>query len=88
MKRTLDDIRENMDWVGCDNATALEMCDRISQLEADNAALMEVVRSVCVAMSNIGVNPAGQWTISNRSHGRISKSLSALPAHLKEEASK
>lgn len=32
MKRTLEDIRENMPFVGCDNATALEMCDEVERL--------------------------------------------------------
>lgn len=34
MKRSVDEIRENMDYVGCDNATALEMCDEIDRLQA------------------------------------------------------
>lgn len=34
MKRTLDDIRANLDHVGCDNATALEMCSEIERLRA------------------------------------------------------
>lgn len=33
MKRSVDDIRKNMDYVGCDNATALEMCDEIGRLQ-------------------------------------------------------
>src|ERR1700721_620910 len=32
MRRTLDDIRSNLDHVGCDNATALELCDEIDNL--------------------------------------------------------
>ena len=34
MKRSLADIRENLDHVGCDNETAREMCDHIDALEA------------------------------------------------------
>jgi len=34
MKRSVEEIRENMDYVGCDNATALEMCDEIDRLQA------------------------------------------------------
>jgi hypothetical protein len=30
--RSLEDIRDNLDFVGCDNATALELCDEIEQL--------------------------------------------------------
>lgn len=73
--RTLTDVARDMD-------------KQMAQLEADNRAIMEVVRAAVVAMSNAGVGSAGQWTISNRSHARLSKALSALPAHLKEEASK
>lgn len=69
-------------------ATELEASAYIKQLEADNRALMEVVRSASAAISNAGIGSAGQWTISNRSHARLSKAISALPAHLKEEASK
>ena len=32
MKRTIEDIRDNLDHVGCDNETALEMCDEIERL--------------------------------------------------------
>jgi hypothetical protein len=32
MKRTTDDIREKLSFQGCDNVTALEMCDLIDQL--------------------------------------------------------
>lgn len=32
MKRTIEDIRSNLDHVGCDNETALEMCDEIERL--------------------------------------------------------
>ena len=32
MKRTIDDIRDNLSWVGCDNETALEMCEEIERL--------------------------------------------------------
>lgn len=32
MNRTTEDIRDNMDYVGCDNQTALEMCDEIDRL--------------------------------------------------------
>jgi len=35
MKRAVEEIRDNMDYVGCDNATALEMCDEIERLTAD-----------------------------------------------------
>lgn len=57
------------------------LCDgyeaRISQLEADNAALMEVVRAG-LAMRI--------FTASGKDAFRAA--LSALPAHLKQEASK
>jgi hypothetical protein len=39
MKRTLEDIRANLDHVGCDNATAAEMCAEIERLIA---ALVQV----------------------------------------------
>src|SRR6202021_3804824 len=32
MRAPLDDIRSNLDHVGCDNATALELCDEIDNL--------------------------------------------------------
>jgi len=32
VKRTLHDIRENLDYVGCDNETALELCAEIERL--------------------------------------------------------
>jgi len=32
MKRTIEDIRENLSFVGCDNETALELCDEIERL--------------------------------------------------------
>lgn len=35
MKRTLEDIRANLDFVGCDNETAREMCDEITRLRAE-----------------------------------------------------
>lgn len=33
-RRTIGDIRANMDFVGCDNATAIDLCDRVEALEA------------------------------------------------------
>lgn len=33
--RTLTDIRENIDYVGCDNATALDLCAQIDRLTRD-----------------------------------------------------
>lgn len=41
LKRTLDDIRENLDHVGCDNATALELCAEVESLRAQLAAMTE-----------------------------------------------
>lgn len=35
MDRTLEDIRANLDHVGCDNQTALQMADEIAQLRAN-----------------------------------------------------
>jgi hypothetical protein len=32
VKRSLEDIRDNLDFVGCDNATAMGLCDEIKQL--------------------------------------------------------
>ena len=32
MKRSLTDIRENLDYVGCDNETARELCDEVERL--------------------------------------------------------
>ena len=37
MRRTIDDIRSNLDFVGCDNATALELCDEVERLQAELA---------------------------------------------------
>lgn len=34
MYRTLADIRENMDYVGCDNSTASDLCDEVERLRA------------------------------------------------------
>jgi len=34
MKRTTEDIRDNLSFVGCDNETALEMCEEIERLRA------------------------------------------------------
>ena len=39
MKRDVAEIRQNMDFVGCDNRTALEMCDEIDRLRAEVADL-------------------------------------------------
>lgn len=39
MSRAVDEIRENMDYVGCDNATALEMCDEIERLQKIESTL-------------------------------------------------
>ena len=42
MKRTTEDIRENLSFVGCDNETALEMCEEIERLltERDEARVV------------------------------------------------
>ena len=32
--RTTADIRDNLDFVGCDNATAMELCDEVDRLQA------------------------------------------------------
>jgi outer membrane murein-binding lipoprotein Lpp len=32
MKRTLEDIRDNLEWVGCDNETVLELCAEVERL--------------------------------------------------------
>jgi hypothetical protein len=34
MKRTIGEIRYNMERVGCDNETALELCAEVERLEA------------------------------------------------------
>ena len=34
MKRTTQDIRENLDFVGCDSETARELCDEVDRLTA------------------------------------------------------
>ena len=34
MKRSLTDIRENLDYVSCDNETARELCDEVERLRA------------------------------------------------------
>ena len=44
MKRGLDDIRGNMPHVGCDNDTALEMCDEIERLHRR----VEHLRGICL----------------------------------------
>lgn len=52
MKRTITDIRENMPHVGCDNATALEMCDEIERLRRDLDLYKAVVMNVCLTLGH------------------------------------
>jgi len=49
MKRTIEDIRENLAFVGCDNETALEMCEEIERLRAENTALNAQFRNMGIA---------------------------------------
>ena len=32
--RTIEDIRSNLDYVGCDNETVLALCDEVERLRA------------------------------------------------------
>lgn len=65
-----------------------DLSARISQLEADNAALMEVARAGRAVDRSTALSSADEWIVSDRAYARLSKALSALPAHLKEQASK
>lgn len=47
MNRSLEDILANLDHVGCDNQTAIELCDEIEQLRvalSDSLRMLEAVR--------------------------------------------
>jgi len=48
MQRTTEDIRENLSFVGCDNETALEMCEEIERLQA---ALLAAERKIHIYRS-------------------------------------
>lgn len=39
--RTLEDIRSNLDFVGCDNQTALDLCDEVERLRSRVEKLRE-----------------------------------------------
>lgn len=54
MKRTLHDIRENLDYVGCDNETALELCAEIEWLRK---SLLETRNAAAAAMRVIATAP-------------------------------
>jgi len=41
MKRHIDEIRQNVPHVGCDNETALEMCAEIERLRAACQAVLD-----------------------------------------------
>lgn len=42
MKRSTDDIRQNVEHVGCDNDTALELCSEVERLHARVGHLREM----------------------------------------------
>ncbi len=50
MKRSLEDIRANLDFVGCDNETALELCAEIERLRAD----LREAYSAIIAINELG----------------------------------
>ncbi|WP_395454842.1 hypothetical protein ACHMW5_13900 [Azospirillum melinis] len=58
---------------------------RISQLEADNAALMEVVRAAHTVDMEAFVDRL-LWIVPDAAYDGLSNALDALPAHLKEAA--
>lgn len=55
MRRTLQDIRTNIDHVGCDNATAHEMCDRIETLTFHLLSLL-AMSSACTSDMEVTEN--------------------------------
>jgi len=46
MNRTIGYIRANLDHVGCDNGTALEMCAEIERLRAREECLERLIASM------------------------------------------
>lgn len=42
--RTLEDIRSNLDFVGCDNQTALDLCDEVERLRSRVEKLREALK--------------------------------------------
>ena len=86
--KALDAIKDNLPTSRVDAQSSFTTCAKrwrigsaakLAQLEADNAALMEVVR----AMERIHT-ASGEAFVRKEAR----EALTALPAHLKEEASK
>lgn len=60
MKRTLDNIRMNIDHGGCDNDTAIEMCDEIERLRSAIDRLQSAAKK---AIDHAERNGMGRWPI-------------------------
>ena len=58
MRRTTEDIRSNLDYVGCDNDTALEMCAEIERLRV-SLSLAGLDKECPVCGSRIGSCDSG-----------------------------
>ena len=95
MKRTIDDIRGNLSFVGCDNETALEMCEEIERLTAIVERLPRTADGVPImpdsdtvfAINQFGEifttiivrNPVG-WIVRGNRHINASKTYSTREA--------
>lgn len=60
MKRTLDDIRMNIDHVGCDNDIAIEMCDEIERLRSTIDRLQAAAKK---AIGHAERNGMSEWPV-------------------------
>ena len=67
-----------------DKSTLIALADK---LEADNRALMEVVRAAHTVDLEAFVDRL-LWIVPDAAYDSLSNALDALPAHLKQEASK
>ena len=72
MKRTIEDIRENLDHVGCDNETALEMCDEIERLRRDAYPIFDILPRLFRAGHRIDEQDGRWWLFDAQGEGVIS----------------
>lgn len=75
MKRTLEDILDNLEWVGCDNETVLELCAEVERLQAtidrQHAALI-VAGTECDKLGKSDLSALA--CIAGAEHGRCEPS--------------
>ena len=95
MKRTLADIRENLDHVGCDNETALEMVAEIERLnkranevalawsKIDDAHNAEVAQ-LTAELTHLRNTTAGQDVIVHQLEAEIERLRAAAQIHRDE----